>query len=85
MLLHDILEIRVLNVPKHTKKLKSAGKIIKPTKMNSWAKQISSLLILLVWVMFVCYRDRPFTFSARDYLIDSAEAAVSLFHGVSLV
>ena len=33
----------------HTHKfVKSARKIIKPAKMNSWAKQVSSLLILLV-------------------------------------
>ena len=37
--------------------IKSAPKVIKPAKMNSWAKQVSSLLILLVWVMFVCCKD----------------------------
>ena len=49
--------------------IKSARKIIKPAKMNSWAMQVSSLLILPVWVMFVCCKDWPFTFSARDYFI----------------
>ena len=53
MLLQDILEIRVLKVPPththtHTQKIKSVGKIIKPAKMNRWAKQVSSLLILLI-------------------------------------
>ena len=32
----------------HTHKIKSGGKIIKPAKMNRWAKQVSSLLILLI-------------------------------------
>ena len=53
MLLQDILEIRVLKVPPthtHTqkKKLKLVGKIIKPAKINRWATQASSLLILLI-------------------------------------
>ena len=49
MLLQDILEIRVLKVPPtHTNKIKLAGKIIKSATMNSWAKQVSSLLILLI-------------------------------------
>ena len=32
----------------HTHKIKSVGKIIKPAKINLWAKQVSSLLILLI-------------------------------------
>ena len=48
MLFQDILEIRVLKVPTHKHKVKSVGKIIKPAKMNPWAKQFSSLLILLI-------------------------------------
>ena len=37
--------------------------------MNSWTKQVSSLLILQVWDMFVCCRGYLSTFSATDYLI----------------
>ena len=85
MLLPDILEIRVLNVPTHTHKLKSAGKIIKPAKIEQLgqANQFSFNSSSLGYVRML--KRLTFTFSARDYLIDSAEAAVSLFHGVSLV
>ena len=52
----------------HTHKIKSVGKIIKPAKINRWAKQVSSLLILLINVRML-RRLILYIFRPRDYLI----------------
>ena len=79
MLLQDMLEIRVFKVPTlththphthtHTPRLKSAGKIIKPTNMNSWVKQVSSLLNSSSLGYVRMLKRLTCTFSTRNYVI----------------
>ena len=58
----------LLHTHTHTKTIKSVGKIIKPAKMNRWAKQVSSLLILLINVRML-QRLILCIFRPRNYLI----------------
>ena len=73
------------------KKLKPAGKIIRPSKMDSWAKQVSSLLInssslgyvlLLHGLILYIFRQRLPHWNSAEGLF---RYWLSVFHGVSLV